>query len=306
MENASTNLARVQAAFTSRKWQWCFFNQSELPADLLTALRLGLPHIDAASWQERLEWGGVYLNGRCLRSNCTLPLPCKIEYYEPSFPLDQADQFYPAFSPQQILYRDEILLVAFKPTGIPSLPAREQSHFNFKSQIEASIGLSLHFPARLDMSASGLLIASLDPRYHGAINRLYETRSIRKFYRLEVHPCVSWTRLSVDAAIDKDPLHPVLRRTVEHGGKSALTHFSLISQRDHTSLLEAKPLTGRTHQIRVHAKHSGHALVGDKFYGGMEAKELHLACTQLAFKHPVNQSELDIALPINFMPSWAN
>ena len=306
MENTSSELARIQAAFSSRKWQWCFTNRAELPVDLITALRLGLAHIDVGTWQQRLAWGGTYINGRSVNSNCELPLPCKIEYYEPNFPLEKAEQFYPQFSSDQIIYRDESLLVAFKPAGIPSMPAREQPHYNFKSQIEEFTRTTVHMPARLDMSACGLLIASTDKRYHAAVNRLYETRSIRKYYQLEVSGCVSWRQCEVDAAIAKDSLHAVLRKVVLQGGKSAVTQFSLLEQRSATSLLEARPQTGRTHQIRVHAKHLGHALVGDRFYGGVEAAQLHLACVRLAFTHPASNLELDLRLPRDFMPSWAN
>lgn len=305
MQDKASNLARIQSAFTSRKWQWCFYEQGELPKDLISALKFGLPHIDADSWHSRLAWGGIYVNGEVANENRALPLPCKLEYYEPTFPLDQADRIYPKFSAAQILYRDEILLIAYKPNGIPSMPAREQPHYNFKAQLESFLDAKIHLPARLDMSASGLLMASLEAKYHAAINRLYESRSIKKFYRIEVTPKVTWTDLKIDAAIDKDPLHPVLRKVVDSGGKSAQTDFSLLQQRANSSLLEARPRSGRTHQIRVHAKHCGHALIGDKFYGGEDAPELRLACVQLSFKHPASAREMDFVLPPNLMPTWA-
>jgi len=305
VNDTAIDISRLQAAFTSRKWQWCFVDQDELPADLITALQDRLPHIARESWPQRFAWGGIYVNGRGVNGNCELPLPCKIEYYEPSFPLEHAARFYPGFSSQQILYHDDQLVIAFKPIGIPSLPAREQAHFNFKAQLEEYLGFRIHLPARLDMSACGLLIASTDSRYHAAINRLYETRSIKKYYRLEVSPRVCWAEREVDLAIAKDPIHPVLRRTVESGGKSALTHFSLLQHREETSLLEARPLTGRTHQIRVHAKQIGHPLVGDKFYSGADASELHLACVRLAFTHPVKNIPIDLHLPPRFLPKWA-
>lgn len=305
MSTHTTELNRLHAAFTSRKWQWSFFTPSELPSDLITALCEGLPQIESSSWSARIAWGGVYINGELVTANCKLPLPCKLEYYEPTFEIDQAEKFYPKFTRDQILYHDSYFLVGFKPPGIPSLPAREQLHFNFKSQLENFVGHKVHMPARLDMSASGLLIASLDPNFHAAINRLYETRSIKKYYRLEVSPKVGWTEREVNLAIDKDPRHPVLRRVVDSGGKAAFTTFSLLENRDTTSLLEARPLTGRTHQIRVHAKSTGHPIVGDKFYGETVAPELHLTCTKLQFAHPVSGAELSFSLPQHLMPVWA-
>lgn len=295
----------LDSAFTSRYWEWCYLTAAELPATLGAAVQKHLTHIDPCSWAERLALGGIYINGHpALSLEATLPLPCRIEYYEPSFELRQAEDFFPKFSPSQIVFEDLDLLVAYKPPGLPTMPARDQARFSLKHQLDKHLGRTIHMPSRLDMSAQGLVIVSTSERMHGPLQQCFEHRRVRKTYILRTARQPSWQDCVNEGAIGKDPAHPVLRCVGGHQARSARTTFRTLLSDAQGSIVAAYPETGRTHQIRVHAKDFGIPLLGDKFYGDTPAPELCLACFRLEMQHPFTEDSLVLTLPQQFCPSW--
>lgn len=301
--NAAKNF---DEAFTSKYWSWSYLEAEELPATLLLALRSKLPHLPESSWPERFKLGGVYINGLPANLDSPLPLPCKLEYYEPKFNVSSAADFFPKFSDQQVLYQDDDMLVVFKPPGISCMPARDQNVFHLKAQIETFLGNVIHMPSRIDMSAQGLVVVSTSPRMHKHLQHAFQFRRIEKRYLLGVQGKPDWTQTTLDAAIGRDPDHPVLRKVDGKNALPSLTHFAVLETRsDGTSLIEAKPHTGRTHQIRIHAAHLGYPIRGDKFYGGNAAPTLQLLSYSFSLAHPFTRRNLCITVPERFMPEWA-
>ncbi len=105
-----------------------------------------------------------------------------------------------------------------------------------------------------------------------------------------------------------------MRKVVETDGKEAITQLKVLGTGEHTlssgkkvdvTLIKAKPVTGRTHQIRIHAAHVGFPIIGDSFYGGEESDSLHLVSFCLRFKRPITGEPIDFKLPRNFLPDWA-
>lgn len=206
-------------------------------------------------------------------------------------------------TPLPILYEDEWLLVVCKPAGMLSVPGKngldsvsERLH---KLYPEANGPLIVH---RLDMATSGLLLAAKTKEVHQHLQAQFETRSIKKRYTaiLEGIP-------SKEEGEIRLPLCPNLlnrpRQSVdfEHG-KPAVTRYRVIRVLDNRTWVSFYPLTGRTHQLRVHAAHPqglGCPIVGDELYG-QKADRLYLHAAELTFIHPINGKTIHIEQEADF------
>jgi len=302
------HIEAVTETLRTRYWSWVILEQGYQPPYLLEFLNLNLPHIAASSWQQRFEFGGIYVNGKEATEDLQLPIPCKVEYYEPKFDIACAHHVFPEFKDEYLVYRDDHIIVAYKPPGLSSMPAKEQRHFSLKASVERRIGSAVHMPSRLDVSAQGLIVMSGSSDTHAHLQQAFERRRVRKEYLCASHSPAQWEATRVELPITRDPLHPVLRRIAHQGGQSAVTEFSSlgqsVSENSSVHVFRALPITGRTHQIRVHAAASGIPLRGDRFYGGEPARYLHLVSYSISFVHPVTNKTLAITLPEPLIPDW--
>ena len=298
------SLTRLKNALGSKYHSWVLDQPSDADKTIVTLLKQFLPEIDPTSWKARLELGGAYLNGRRISTDQAISIPARLEYYEPKFDIDNLSAAFPAFNKNRIVFEDQYLLIYNKPSGLPTMPVREQNRFSLRQQLDHYVGTAVHLPSRLDTSASGLVIASKDPKFHHLTQRLYERRQIRKTYLIDVGSAPLWDWTYIQRNIDFDLQHPVLRQVVHTGGKSASTLFYKDLKRFQGCILVVEPKTGRTHQIRVHSASLGYPVKGDNFYGGPEAETLRLLSFSLAFLHPALNQEMLIELPENQRPDW--
>lgn len=307
------DIERIDATFITKHWDFrhnwetsTCDHQTPLSGNtLINALTLHLPHIPPESWPERLAKGGAFING--VQSHCDhiIPSTARIEYYEPRYDYKNPELFFPAFDPRCICYEDEFLLVYVKPSKLPCVPGREQQYFNLRYYLEQYVGRPIHMPSRLDMSTYGLVPISKHPIMHDPLQQIFQKRRITKIYRLNTDKIPAWREKEVISRITKHPLHPVLRWSNPEEGKEAKTQFTVLRKRGAAgTLIEAKPITGRTHQIRVHAHSLGLPIIGDNFYMGTQAHTLHLACFQLGFTHPLSHEQLTIEIPQILQPDW--
>jgi tRNA pseudouridine32 synthase/23S rRNA pseudouridine746 synthase len=206
------------------------------------------------------------------------------------------------------VYRDDEIAVAYKPARLSSMPAKEQRHFSLKKSLETLLGVTIHMPSRLDVSARGLVLVSTSPRAHAPLQRAFESRRVIKRYLCATKGECGWDRKVEQGLIGRDPRHPVLRISPATQGQSAETIFTNLGKGDSSgeevTILCAQPVTGRTHQIRVHASANRLPLYGDMFYGGAPAQYLHLASVYLAFKHPLHERRIELSLPERFQTDW--
>lgn len=176
--------------------------------------------------------------------------------------------------PIEIRYEDEHVMVVSKPAGLVTHPVRGHQQGTLVNALLAmGRPLSQTDPLRpgivhrLDKDTSGLLIVVKDEETHVFLREAMKQRRIERRYYALVRgvPSESGT---IEAPIGRHPKHLSLMAVVS-GGKSATTHYKVVSATDKLSLLDVKLETGRTHQIRVHLSHIGHPILGDRVYGGL-------------------------------------
>jgi tRNA pseudouridine32 synthase / 23S rRNA pseudouridine746 synthase len=196
-----------------------------------------------------------------------------------------------------IIYRDEHLLVVNKPSGLLSVPGRgadKADSLTSRVQHEFPDALNVH---RLDMSTSGLLLLARGKEMHSRLSRLFRESKVTKFYVAIIAGPLESTAGAVDLPLGSDwPNRP--RQKVDFAfGKPSLTRYRVLVRDDvnRTSRVELKPVTGRTHQLRVHMAAIGHPIVGDTLYGGdLGAARLMLHACALSFIHPFSAEPLDL------------
>ena len=159
------------------------------------------------------------------------------------------------------------LLAVDKPAGVPVVPGRtEAGGAPLRDRLEAQLGQRVWVVHRLDRDTSGVLLLALDARMHRAASLAFEHGLADKRYLALVSPPLA-RALRVDAALV--PARRSRMRVAEPGeeGKPAVTALAPVETFGDVALVEARPLTGRTHQIRVHLRHAGAPLLVDPQYG---------------------------------------
>jgi len=192
--------------------------------------------------------------------------------------------------PLDILYSDEDLVVVNKPTLLLSVPGR-----GAEKQDCVVSRLAPHFPGirevhRLDWETSGLMLLAKNREAHRELGRQFREREVEKRYIAVVHGELAAGQGEVDLPLRCDwPNRP--RQMVDHEqGKPSLTRWRRLSVDNGCSRVELSPVTGRSHQLRVHMMAMGHPILGDRLYAHAEglamAERLLLHAAHLAFVHP--------------------
>jgi RluA family pseudouridine synthase len=170
-------------------------------------------------------------------------------------------------NPLPVLFSDDSLLAIDKPSGILSIPDHWDPEVpDAVTELRAAWG-KLFVVHRLDKDTSGVLLFARSAEAHKSLSEAFESRSVAKVYRALVRGSPAW-----DETICELPLMPDgdrLHRTVAtaHHGKRSVTAFAVIARYKDCALVEAKPETGRTHQVRVHLASLGHPCLCDRLYG---------------------------------------
>ena len=225
----------------------------------------------------------------------TILHPCTL----PHTPASMSTPYSPPCTLPLIMYLDDDLLIVDKPAGLLSVPGRgEDKQDCLLSRLRQDFPeiLAVH---RLDMATSGLLVLARHADMHRALSRLFENRQVDKQYRAVVDglPGDDCGRIDLPLICDW-PNRP--RQMVDFTiGKPSLTYFRVL-ERDaaqRCSLLELTPITGRSHQLRVHLASLGHPILGDDLYGGLtfdRAPRLLLHAAAIGFDHPTRGERIEI------------
>ncbi|MFZ2446353.1 MAG: RluA family pseudouridine synthase [Syntrophobacteraceae bacterium] len=268
--------------------------------DAVVSAWLKVPLGEAAAL---IDFGSVYVGGRIERN------PARTlaggEEISVSFPAHGVRKFYEV-DPARILFRDRFLLAYDKEPGIPSQQTPSDAYNNLFAALlrylekEGGPGPYAALHHRLDMETSGVMLFALDKEVNRALGAAFEKKRVRKEYLAWVEGVPGMDEWTEDSNIGKSGGRYGTARRGE--GRTAVTVFRALHRERDRALVLAQPLTGRTHQIRIHLAARGHPVVGDRAHGAKTAARLFLHAFRLSLKHPANQRPLILEAPLP--PEW--
>ncbi len=210
----------------------------------------------------------------------------------------------PPSGPLKVIHLDNDLLVLDKPSGLLSVPGKPEGHRDcLQSRAKAAYPQSL-LVHRLDLDTSGIIVLALNPKAQRHLGRQFERRQTAKTYIARVWGQVEGESGTIDLPVGIDwpnrPLHHVNHET----GRAAQTGWRVLGRDAISTRVELTPLTGRSHQLRVHMQALGHPILGDRLYATSEALaavlRLQLHAASLEFFHPTGGERVRFESPCPF------
>ncbi len=198
-----------------------------------------------------------------------------------------------------IIYEDEYLIVVDKPAGLLSVPGRYlDRQDNVLSRLRQLFPTDEIFPIhRLDRDTSGILLLARDRSIYRQLARQFHDRHIEKIYEAILAGKLAENLGSIDLPLWGDPTNRPIQTVDFDRGKPSLTEFHVLERVGNLTRIELQPLTGRTHQLRVHAadvRGLGMPILGDRLYGCQTGDRLHLHARELTFTHPVSNAPIQL------------
>lgn len=246
-----------------------------------------------------VDFGSVYVDGRVERNpSRTLQSGQKVTLTVPYY---GTVKFY-TIDPSRILYRDPWILAYDKEPGIPCQPAPHDAHNNLFAALREYLSgteggnpyLALHH--RLDRETSGVMLLSLSGKANRALAAAFREGKVEKRYLAVVCAEPEENYWTDERSITRSEGRYRCARSGERG-KEAVTDFRVLERRSNLALIEARPKTGRTHQIRVHLADRGLPILGDTRYRGRPFSRLMLHAWSLSIAHPVTGRPLNLEAP---------
>ena len=194
----------------------------------------------------------------------------------------------------KVVYEDENVLVVDKPAGLLSMAKGEYC----PEKTLGDYGLLVH---RLDRDTSGVVILAKNPEVQKFLKKQFQDRKTHKTYYAVIEGQPKLDAARIDLPIARDLKRPTTFR-VDANGKESETYYKVIKTDCKHSLVELKPTSGRTHQLRVHMKYLGHPIVGDVVYGGEKADRLYLHAGALEITLPGGKrTTFEVPMPEGFL-----
>ena len=246
--------------------------------------------------QKLIDNGNVTLSGKTLKANFKVSSGQEIEILLPE---PETLKVEPENIPLDILYEDEYLLAVNKLEHM----AVHVSHGNVYNTLSNGVlwylgqdgqEYTFHGVTRLDKDTSGIVIVAKNAYIHDMLSRQLRDKSFYKEYIGLVEGLLEGEgRINAPIARERES---IIIRCVREDGDEAVSEYETIEIGEKYSLVRLKPVTGRTHQLRVHMSYIGHPMAGDTMYGGEAVKENRhfLHCGKVSFFHPIKKQKLEI------------
>jgi tRNA pseudouridine32 synthase/23S rRNA pseudouridine746 synthase len=265
------------------------------------------PEIGAQVWQQRMLDGKVHWHdGSLIYPQTLFQAQQRVYYYrevesEPSIPFTET-----------ILFQDDHILVAHKPHFLPVTPGGAYVDECLQTRLQLKTGIEpLQAVHRLDRVTAGLVLFSTNAATRHRYHQLFSNREIEKVYHAIA--CIRCGQKIVGEQWQVKnrvaPTKPRFRMQVTEGEANSYSIIRCLSQCDDKALFELKPITGKTHQLRVHMQTLGWPILNDKYYPKLEDKSaddfsrpLQLIAKSLSFTDPVNKEKRFFSSPENL--SW--
>lgn len=203
-----------------------------------------------------------------------------------------------------IVVEDSHLLIVNKPSGLLCVPGRIEPHCLTAQAL--AYNANCRVVHRLDMATSGLVIFAKNHMTQKSMGHLFERREVHKTYHAIVKGRPIPEQGTVDLPLICDWPNRPKQKVCYETGKQAKTHYKTVEHwhDSNTTLIHLTPVTGRSHQLRVHCLELGHPILGDNLYNDGTtqtlAKRLLLHAAKLEFKHPITQEEMAITCESSF------
>ena len=209
------------------------------------------------------------------------------------------------FHTDWILYADDHIVVVNKPSGLLSVPGRGPDKQECLALHLEHLYPDIKIVHRLDMDTSGLMVLARSAEVHKHLSRQFQDRQTQKTYHAicSGKPSLQsgYINLPMRCDWEKRPLQMIDFKQ----GKGAQTFWQILTQANDRFLVELTPITGRSHQLRLHMKSLGHPILGDNLYADPtslnQANRLMLHAKTLTFTHPINQQEMHFDCPSLFI-----
>ncbi|WP_047046336.1 pseudouridine synthase [Vibrio mexicanus] len=205
-----------------------------------------------------------------------------------------------------ITFEDDDILIANKPPELLSVPGRLEEHYDsLWSRLVAEYP-QIQVVHRLDMSTSGLMLLAKHKEAERALKKQFQYRLTHKVYYARVWGTPEHEEGVVDLPLIGDWPNRPKQKVCFDNGKPAETRYQVVKREEKTSIVRLLPITGRSHQLRVHMQQIGCPIVGDEFYAHKQAFEcstrLELHSAELSFYHPRTQDLTNQFVPCDFYP----
>ncbi|MGC9492260.1 bifunctional tRNA pseudouridine(32) synthase/23S rRNA pseudouridine(746) synthase RluA [Vibrio genomosp. F10] len=205
-----------------------------------------------------------------------------------------------------IVYEDNDILAVNKPSGLLSVPGRLAEHYDSMWSRLVVEYPEIQVVHRLDMSTSGLMLLAKNKPAERSLKKQFQYRLTHKIYYARVWGSIEAEQGSVDLPLICDWPNRPRQKVCFDDGKPSQTKYQLVEHEASTSIVRLLPITGRSHQLRVHMQVIGHSIVGDEFYANAEAlafsSRLELHAAELSFYHPATEKRQTIFVPCDFYP----
>lgn len=205
----------------------------------------------------------------------------------------------------EVIYQDKDLIVLNKPSGLLTNPGRGPHLADcLLSRVQQQYPLA-QLVHRLDMATSGVVVIALRRKAEAALKLQFANRSVSKRYLAVVWGTLAQTSGCIDVPLIADADNLPKQKVCLQTGKPAITHYTVLQQLTDRALIELRPITGRSHQLRMHMLHLGHPILGDAFYAHPKAlaaaNRLQLHAASLQINQPYSGERLTFTADSNFV-----